>query len=83
MILRHFLCWAQTASAARRAEAADALARAYLHADLDPAQRREAEIALTSLADDPSPLVRRARSSRPWPATSPRSQAPSCRARPC
>ncbi len=59
MIMRHFLCWARTANAAQRAEAADALARAYLYADLDPSQRREAEIALTSLAEDPSPLVRR------------------------
>ncbi len=60
MIMRHFLCFARTANAARRAEAADALARAYLYADLDASQRHEAELALTALAEDPSPLVRRA-----------------------
>ena len=60
MIVRSFLSWAQTASAAQRAEGAGALARAYLYSDLDPAARRDAEIALTSLLDDPSPLVRRA-----------------------
>jgi uncharacterized protein (DUF2336 family) len=60
MIMRHFLSWAQTANAAQRAEAAGALARAYLYADLDSSQRREAELTLTSLAEDSSPLVRRA-----------------------
>lgn len=60
MIVRNFLSWAQTASAAQRAEGAGALARAYLYSDLDAKARREAEIALTSLLDDPSPLVRRA-----------------------
>ncbi len=60
MIVGDFLKWAQSASAAQRAEGASALARAYLHATLDPASRREAEIALTSLTDDPSPRVRRA-----------------------
>lgn len=60
MIVRSFLHWAQTASAAQRAEGAGALARAYLYSDLELAARREAEIALTSLLDDPSPLVRKA-----------------------
>lgn len=60
MIVRNFLSWAQTASAAQRAEGAGAMARAYLYSDLDATARREAEIALTSLLDDPSPLVRRA-----------------------
>ncbi len=60
MIVRNFLHWAQTASAAQRAEGAGALARAFLYSDMEPAARREAEIALTSLIDDASPLVRKA-----------------------
>lgn len=60
MIVRHFLQWAQTAPAAQRAEGAGALARAYLYSDMDASARRDAEIALTSLLDDPSPLVRKA-----------------------
>jgi uncharacterized protein (DUF2336 family) len=60
MVVRNFLSWAQTATAAQRAEGAGALARAYLYSDLDPSARRDAEIALTALLDDPSPLVRRA-----------------------
>jgi uncharacterized protein (DUF2336 family) len=60
MIVRRFLQWARTAAAGQRAEAAGALCRVYLHSDLDPAEREEAEIALTGLLDDPSPLVRRA-----------------------
>lgn len=59
MIVRDFLQWAQTAPVARRIEGADALAKAYLHSDLEPAMRRETETALASLLDDPSPLVRR------------------------
>lgn len=59
MIVRDFLQWAQTAPTARRVEGADALARAYLHSELDPALRRETETALAALLDDPSPLVRR------------------------
>ncbi|QGM98215.1 DUF2336 domain-containing protein [Methylocystis parvus] len=60
MIVRNFLSWAQTANAAQRAEGAGALARAYLYSDLQTSERRAAEIALMSLLDDPSPLVRRA-----------------------
>ncbi|MDJ0448707.1 DUF2336 domain-containing protein [Methylocystis sp. JR02] len=60
MIVRNFLSWAQTANAAQRAEGAGALARAYLYGDIEPQERRAAEIALMSLLDDPSPLVRRA-----------------------
>ncbi|MCC3246583.1 DUF2336 domain-containing protein [Methylocystis sp. WRRC1] len=60
MIVRNFLSWAQTAPAAQRAEGAGALARAYLYSDLDAHARRETEIALMSLLDDPSPLVRKA-----------------------
>lgn len=60
MIVRHFLAWSRRANAAQRAEGAGALARAYLYADLDAAERSEAELAMMSLLDDPSPLVRRA-----------------------
>jgi uncharacterized protein (DUF2336 family) len=60
MIGRNFLQWAQTAPVAQRAEGAGALARAYLYSEMEQATRREAEIALTLLLDDPSPLVRRA-----------------------
>jgi len=38
----------------------NALARAYLTAELSPDDRREAETALTAMLDDPAPLVRRA-----------------------
>ena len=54
-----FSNWAQRADAGERAEAASALARAYLYSDLGPSLRREAAIGLTSLLDDHSTLVRR------------------------
>src|SRR3712207_2209337 len=60
MIVRQFLLGAQTAPSGQRAEAAGALARAYLYSDLSPEDRWEAETAMTALLDDPSPLVRRA-----------------------
>ena len=60
MIVRKFMRWAAEASAGARAEGAGALARAFLFADLTAAERAEAEIALTNLLDDPSPLVRKA-----------------------
>lgn len=60
MVMRHFLAWSRNATAAQRAEGACALAHAYLSADLNSAERSEAECALISLLDDPSPLVRRA-----------------------
>lgn len=59
MIVRRFLDWSRTAAAGDRAEAASALARAYLYSDLKPADLREAEAALILVLDDPSPLVRR------------------------
>lgn len=60
MIVRRFLAWTETASAARRAQGASALARAYVQGPLLPDERRDALIALTALLDDTSPLVRRA-----------------------
>src|SRR4051794_2086430 len=58
MIVRHFLQWLRTAPAAERADATNALARAYLYSDLTIDDRAAAEGALLMLLDDPSPLVR-------------------------
>jgi uncharacterized protein (DUF2336 family) len=60
MIVRQFLQWLRTASAAERAEATSAMARAYLYSDLSPDDRAAAEGALIMLLDDPSPVVREA-----------------------
>ncbi len=59
-IVLRFLAWAQRADAEDRAEAANALARAYLYSDLTPSSRGEAVVAMTALLDDPSTMVRRA-----------------------
>jgi uncharacterized protein (DUF2336 family) len=59
-IVRRFLAWAQSADADARAEAASALARAYLFSDLTAPMRAEATLAMTALIDDSSVLVRRA-----------------------
>ena len=89
-IVRRFLAFAQCAGPEKRATAASALARAYLHSDLAQSMRAEAELAMTALLDDPSPLVRRAlatsfaapatrrvHSSWRWPPTS-RAWPPRC-----
>lgn len=60
MIVRRFLAWSRIAPPGARAQATDALARAYLYSDLSPGDRVEAEAALIRMLDDPSPLVRRA-----------------------
>jgi len=60
MIVRDFLQWVRNAPASGRAEAACALARAYLYSDLSPDDLAAAEGAMLMLLDDPSPLVRRA-----------------------
>jgi len=60
MIVRQFIQWLRTANAGDRADAASALARAYLYSNLAPDDRAAAEGALLLLLDDPSPLVRRA-----------------------
>jgi len=60
MIVRRFLLWARTAPADARAAGAATLASAYLRSVLSEEERHEAETALISLVDDPSPLVRRA-----------------------
>jgi len=59
-IVRRFLAWAQRADPEGRADAASALARAYLSSDLTPEARAEAALGLTAVLDDPSALVRRA-----------------------
>ena len=59
-IVRRFLAWRQRADAGDRAEAASALARAYLYSDLAPDERAEAELGLAAALDDPSALARRA-----------------------
>jgi uncharacterized protein (DUF2336 family) len=60
MIVRQFLQWVRTASAAQRADATSALARSYLYSALSPDDRAAAEGALIMQLDDPSPLVREA-----------------------
>jgi uncharacterized protein (DUF2336 family) len=60
MIARRFLAWARIAPACARADATSALARAYLFASMEAEDRYEAEVALTVMLDDPSPLVHRA-----------------------
>ena len=60
MIVRRFLVWAATATAAQRAQGAAALANAYLYSDLSDDDHDAADVALTALLDDPSPKVRKA-----------------------
>jgi uncharacterized protein (DUF2336 family) len=59
-IVRRFLVWAQRSSATERADAASALARAYLYADMPGSQRDKCAVALATLIDDPYVAVRRA-----------------------
>jgi uncharacterized protein (DUF2336 family) len=54
------LAFLAQASSFERADAINALARSYLHCDLKPQTRAEAELALTCALDDPDPRVRRA-----------------------
>ncbi|MEJ8475554.1 DUF2336 domain-containing protein [Roseibium algae] len=58
MIIQDFLNWVDTAPDGPRAEAAGALARAWLYSDLDGDSRRGANAALTYLLDDPCVDVR-------------------------
>jgi uncharacterized protein (DUF2336 family) len=60
MAVRKFLQWAPTASPSELAEAAGALARAFLYGDLPKPEREEARLTLTGLLDDSLPLLRRA-----------------------
>lgn len=58
MIIKSFLSWVQSAPGGSRAQAAGALARAYLYSNLSPAEHEEAEAALTFLLDDQEVIVR-------------------------
>lgn len=58
MLVRRFMLWVGQVSAAERAEGAGALARAYLYAEFTKPEKHDAEVALFSLLDDASPLVR-------------------------
>ena len=58
MDARDFLVWSRSASASRRAEAAAALAHAYLYDDLERAARANIETAMTAMLDDAAPTVR-------------------------
>ncbi len=58
MIVHEFLRWMDTAPIAMRAGAAHALARAYLHSDVDEETRSGMEAAMTVLLDDPAHEVR-------------------------
>ncbi|SHF30739.1 Uncharacterized conserved protein, DUF2336 family [Kaistia soli DSM 19436] len=58
MIVRQFLEWLETAPAGRRAEAAHAMARAYLYSEVDSEARADMEAAMTVLLDDPATEVR-------------------------
>lgn len=57
-VIEYFLRWIKGAKAAERADAAVALAHAYLRQELSFEERLAAEAALTLLLDDPSPKVR-------------------------
>ncbi len=59
MMVRSYLEWSLTASALERAEAVGILADVYLDGELSPAERRDAEAALTLALDDPAAMVRR------------------------
>lgn len=58
MIVPVFLRWLETAPPPRRAEAAHALARAFLYSDVDDDVRDGMEAAIILLLDDASPDVR-------------------------
>ena len=59
-VVRRALAWMRRQPADGRAEAVNALARAFLHCGLPDAVRAEAMLALTSVLDDSSVQVRRA-----------------------
>ena len=58
MVIEYFLEWVETASVAKRAEAAGALVRAFLRNDISAEEREDLEAAITTLLEDPSPTVR-------------------------
>lgn len=58
MVIEFFLEWVETASVAKRTEAASALVRAYLRKDISSEEREDVEAAITTLLEDPAPSVR-------------------------
>lgn len=58
MIIRNFISWVETAPDPLRAQATEALARAWVMSEFDEEERHEVETALTVLLDDPFPAVR-------------------------
>jgi uncharacterized protein (DUF2336 family) len=58
VIVQAFLRWVETAKAGDRAQAANALGRAYLRSSMGSEEYRAAGLAMTYLLDDPSPRVR-------------------------
>ena len=60
MAVQNFLQLVQITTPAELAEAAGALARAFLYGELSEPEREEARLVLTGLLDNSSPLVRRA-----------------------
>ncbi|MBB4001370.1 DUF2336 domain-containing protein [Aurantimonas endophytica] len=60
MIVQRFVQWRETANSAGRAEAARAVAKAFVEGRFCAAERIEAEATLTLMLDDPSPKVRQA-----------------------
>ena len=60
MIVHQFMRWIRTAPSGERADATAALARAFLHSELDADDLAAAEAAMIVLLDDPSPMVREA-----------------------
>jgi uncharacterized protein (DUF2336 family) len=59
MELDGFFFWIAEATPERRIAAAERLADAFVAADLDEAKRESVEVALTHVAHDPDPAVRR------------------------
>lgn len=60
MLVKPFLAWMEIAPVRDRAEAVATLARAYLAGAMGEDSPREVEAALSTVLDDPSPVVRRA-----------------------
>lgn len=60
MDAKEFLSWNKRASPSQRADAASAVAKAFLYSDVTPEVRAGFETAMTVLLDDPSPMVRSA-----------------------
>ena len=58
MLIERFVGWMETAPSDKRAQATNALARAWLVSPLGSDEREAAEATLTFLLDDPDPQVR-------------------------